>query len=74
MIEHILGFVKKSGGIDKVEAAMKAMQSVEDHQKFLQRLAKNRDGARQLVAAAMLGTAVAVATYRGEQAKRAKDN
>ena len=62
MIEKlIMGFVEKSGGLEKIIKARNAFRSVpdKDRAEFIRRCAKTDEGARQLMAAALLGFAIA---------------
>ena len=75
---YVRGFVVKSGGIDTVEAAVEMLTAMKqqadsegndnEYARFLKRLSKRPEGARQMVAAAMLGFTLAAMMFRaGEQ-------
>jgi len=62
MIEKlIMGFVEKSGGLEKIIKARNGFRSVPDKDRadFIRRCAKTDEGARQLMAAALLGFSIA---------------
>lgn len=67
MIEKlIMGFVEKSGGLEKIIKARNGFRSVpdKDRAEFIRRCAKTDEGARQIMAAALLGFAIAAEVGR----------
>ena len=68
VIDLVCGFVDKSGGLEKVEQGMKALQRPASTpggcSKFLANLSRSRSGSDQLVAAAMMGFVMAALIYR----------
>lgn len=60
----VRGFVQKSGGLEKVEKAVEMMKGIVDHQHYLARISKSRDGSRQLIASSMLGFTLAALIER----------
>jgi hypothetical protein len=75
---YVRGFVVKSGGIEQIEAAVESMSAMKlqadlegndnEYVRFMKRLSKRPEGARQMVAAAMLGFTLAALMFRaGEQ-------
>lgn len=72
MIEElIMRFVEKSGGLDKIIKAKNGFRSVpdKDRAEFVRRCAQTDEGARQLMAAALLGFAVAAEVGKGLHAQ-----
>ena len=65
--DHIRRFVEKSGGIEKIELAVEALKGIEDHQDYLLRISRSRAGARQLIAAALMGFTVSALVERKAQ-------
>lgn len=74
---HVMGFVAKSGGLEKVEATVPALRGVIERgqeTQYLARLAKQPGGARQLLVCAMTGCILASALTRGAIASSKKEH
>lgn len=58
--DHVARFAEKCGGREKITEGHRALASVKgDFSKFVRRVAKTEDGAKQLVASALLGYVLA---------------
>lgn len=66
----IVAFVEKSGGIEKIEQACEVLRSIPDAERadYVRRVARSDVGARQLMAAALLGFSAATQVYRASGA------
>ena len=62
----VLSFVRKSGGIAKVRELRDTMKAIPDAERadFMRRCARTDEGARQLMACALLGLSVAIECER----------
>lgn len=62
----VLQFIEKSGGLDKIEAAVKVLKDIPKgkHAAYVGRISEYEDGSRRLVAAALLGFTLAAMTGR----------
>ena len=62
----IVAFVVKSGGIAKIEKACDALRAIPDAERaeYVRRVAQSDAGARQIMAAALLGFRLAAQVYR----------
>lgn len=67
MVEKlILAFIQKSGGLEKINKARDGIRSIPDASRaeYVRRCARTDEGARQLLAAALLGFALAAEVGR----------
>lgn len=67
----IVGFVEKSGGIEKIEQAADKIRAIPDAERadYVRRVAAHDSGARQLLAAALLGFRLAAQVYRDNESE-----
>lgn len=70
--EYILGYVRKCGGIEKVEQVIDAFKAILSEGEvsaaaYLRRIAQRPDGAKQLLVTALLGNTLAAMTYHAKK-------
>jgi hypothetical protein len=67
LLEGIRNFVEKSGGLEKVHDLRKAITEIplEHRVRFIRSAVKTEEGARQVLAAALLGLIIADVVYTG---------
>lgn len=59
ILQLLHGIAEKWGGSEKCKELAESIRSVTDHQEYLRRVAKTPEGARNFVAAAVLGVTIA---------------
>lgn len=74
--DHVLLFVYNVGGIEKVRKTLKALKGLKNHSKFLAGISESgkEEGAKTLIASAMLGLLLAQLIYEDNVEKKARKN